>query len=262
MGEKTKKAEVKGKVRKAKERKLKKKVAERKVKEKIAAARRKAAKIKGIKLREKRAKSKEKRFKRKFKEKKTKARMKRYPKKTSRGWKASFWTRTGNCRTVAQCSGKTKKRRADKVMTVAQINYRSTGGNWRGLNRAYQNNYFARFTGWVNVPRKGTYKFRTVSDDGSMLWVNNKRVVNNDRPHGMRSRSGTIKLDAGKYPVRVEFFENGGGAGLKVYWSGPRMRQRLLTASNVVSKKVSQFRRINKSRRRSRRKKHIRAAGW
>merc|ERR1712054_7051 len=138
-------------------------------KERIAAAKRKAAKLKAIKLKEKRAKAKEKarkltqtkekRFKRAFKLKQRAARMKHYPKKTSRGWKASFWLNTRNCKNVAHCDSKTKNRRADKVITVSQINYRSTGGKWPGLDRAFRDHYTARFTGWVKIPRAGKYTF-------------------------------------------------------------------------------------------------------
>ena len=61
----------------------------------------------------------------------------------------------------------------------------------------------------------------TNSDDGSALYIGDKRVVDNDGLHGMVERSGTIALEAGWHAIRVEFFERGGGAGLIVLAGGP-----------------------------------------
>ena len=47
----------------------------------------------------------------------------------------------------------------------------------------------------------------------------------------MVEKSGTVDLAPGKHAVRVEFFENGGGAGLLVSWSGPNTSKALIPAS-------------------------------
>merc|ERR1719191_2312903 len=108
-----------------------------------------------------------------------------------------------------------RRKRPAKAMTVARIQYRSTGGYWAGLNNSFRDNYAAKFVGFVNVPRSGRYTFWTNSDDGSRLYVNGRLVVNNDGLHGMRTRAGAIHLRKG-HPaaVSVYFFERGGGAGL------------------------------------------------
>jgi autotransporter-associated beta strand protein len=85
------------------------------------------------------------------------------------------------------------------------------------------NNYAARFSGYVNIPAPGTYSFSTVSDDGSVLWVDNgsgwSRVVNNNFDQGMTERSGTTTFAAaGWYPIDVHFDQGGGGHGLILRW--------------------------------------------
>ncbi len=117
--------------------------------------------------------------------------------------------------------------------TVPQMNFNSTGGNFATSNRADE--VGAVFTGWLNVPTAGTWTLYTNSDDGSRLLIGTTQVVANDGLHGMVEKSGTIDLAPGKHAVRVEFFENGGGAGLLVSWSGPNISKALIPAASLSS---------------------------
>ena len=85
-----------------------------------------------------------------------------------------------------------------------------------------QNDWFGfRFVGMITVPEDGDYTFYTSSDDGSMLDIGDTRVVQNYGWHGMQWREGTINLTAGKHPIMVAMFEEGGGEGLEVEYAGP-----------------------------------------
>ena len=85
-----------------------------------------------------------------------------------------------------------------------------------------------RFTGMIGIPKSGKYTFFTQSDDGSRLYIGDQIVVNNDGLHGMVERSGMVDLPAGTYPITVTYFDNGGGDGLVVNWSGPGLaRQKI-----------------------------------
>jgi len=85
-----------------------------------------------------------------------------------------------------------------------------------------------RFTGMISVPRTGQYTFATKSDDGSRLYINDRLIVDNDGLHGMLERTGTIDLTAGLHKIVVTYFDNGGGDGLEVTWSGPRLRKQAI----------------------------------
>lgn len=72
-------------------------------------------------------------------------------------------------------------------------------------------------TGYVNVPEKDIYTFKLLSDDGSMLYVNNELVINNDGPHSPREIVGMKALDKGYHPIKVLYFDsNGGGLRLTI----------------------------------------------
>jgi putative heme-binding domain-containing protein len=97
-----------------------------------------------------------------------------------------------------------------------------------------QNDQFAlRFTGMISVPKSGAYTFFISSDDGSRLYINDTLVVNNDGLHGMSEKSGTIDLGVGMHKIVVTYFDNGGGDGLEVYWSGPEMSKRTIAADRL-----------------------------
>jgi hypothetical protein len=98
--------------------------------------------------------------------------------------------------------------------SVTTLNFASTGGVFANSTRS--DNVGAVYTGWFLAPASALYTFFTNSDDGSRLWIGNQLVVDNDGLHGMVEREGTIGLQPGYHPIRIEFFEGGGGAGLIV----------------------------------------------
>lgn len=96
--------------------------------------------------------------------------------------------------------------------------------------RLEQDAFALRFTGMIQVPATGKYMFFIASDDGSRLYVNDKLLINNDGLHGMVEKQGAVDLQAGSYPFAVTYFDNGGGDGLSVQWSGPNFKKQKIAA--------------------------------
>lgn len=61
----------------------------------------------------------------------------------------------------------------------------------------------------------GTYKFSTESDDGIRVYVDDEIVIDQWNDHGRTIHTGNKVLTAGEHEVRVEFYENTGGAYAK-----------------------------------------------
>jgi len=76
-----------------------------------------------------------------------------------------------------------------------------------------------RFVGWIDVPRSGVYVFSLTSDDGSMCWIGDQLVVNNDGLHSPANKIGTIALSIGKHPIKVAWFNKTGGTALDLQWA-------------------------------------------
>lgn len=83
--------------------------------------------------------------------------------------------------------------------------------------------YSVRWMGQVQTVEGGAYQFRTYSDDGVRLWINGKLVVNAWSDHaGRYDTSSAVTLTAGtKYDVRMEFYNNLGGAVARLEWKRP-----------------------------------------
>ena len=78
------------------------------------------------------------------------------------------------------------------------------------------------YTGYVNIPAGGVFQFCTVSDSGSRLYINDELVVDNVcwrfRP---MKRYGTIALEAGLHPIKVQCYGGRRHGILRAYLEGP-----------------------------------------
>jgi hypothetical protein len=87
------------------------------------------------------------------------------------------------------------------------------------------------FEGFLEIKQAGEYKFYTYSDDGSKLFVNGKEVVDNDGNHGPVEHSGEINLQAGLVPIKVSYFNSGGGSRLDVLYRGSGVPKQIIPAN-------------------------------
>jgi hypothetical protein len=97
------------------------------------------------------------------------------------------------------------------------------------------NTFSARWTGQVQAKVTGTHTFYTVSDDGVRLWVNGVLVIDNWTDHPPVENSGTISLTAGQfYDIKMEFYENIGGAVAQLLWSAPGLAKEVVPAGQLT----------------------------
>jgi hypothetical protein len=86
--------------------------------------------------------------------------------------------------------------------------------------RAFSENKFSvEWKGFIWIEKPGSYTFMTASDDGSDLFVNNRRVVDNGGLHGLKKVKGQIHLEPGVYPVYIRYFQAGGFYRMDVFWA-------------------------------------------
>lgn len=62
-------------------------------------------------------------------------------------------------------------------------------------------------TSTVKIISEGWYKFSLTSDDGSLLWIDKKLVVNNDGTHQMLLKEDSIALVPGNYPIKIWYYQ-------------------------------------------------------
>ncbi|MGB3777435.1 MAG: DUF4874 domain-containing protein [Tunicatimonas sp.] len=96
------------------------------------------------------------------------------------------------------------------------------------------NGFSVRWTGEVEAAHSETYTFYTRSDDGVRLWVNGQQLVNNWTNHGPTTNQGQISLQAGqKYSIRLEYYENAGGAVCQLRWSSASQVQEIVPQARL-----------------------------
>lgn len=93
-------------------------------------------------------------------------------------------------------------------------------------------NFSVCWTGFVTPVEGGDYTFYITSDDGVRLWIDNTMVVNQWKGQSPTEYSATATLSAGQpYPIRIDYFENSGGAVVKLEWEGPGITREAIPAS-------------------------------
>ncbi|RME21389.1 MAG: DUF2029 domain-containing protein, partial [Deltaproteobacteria bacterium] len=88
-------------------------------------------------------------------------------------------------------------------------------GNY-GSSRQFD--YCVRYRGKLVVPAAGIWHFQLDSDDGSVLFVDGRRVVYNRGVHPRAARQGAVQLAAGEHDFRLDYFQSVGDAFLRVRW--------------------------------------------
>ncbi|GAB3775638.1 family 20 glycosylhydrolase [Spirosoma horti] len=76
-----------------------------------------------------------------------------------------------------------------------------------------------QFRGYLTVPKTGVYSFFYTCDDGGILRIADRMVVDNDGNHFPIEKSGQVALQKGAHPFEADFIEGGGGFTLKLKYS-------------------------------------------
>ena len=77
------------------------------------------------------------------------------------------------------------------------------------------------FSGWIRIPERGVWEFMTKSDDGSVLVIGDRKVVDNDGSHASVMATGRVALEAGLHPYTLMYFEDYEGQDLSWGWRAP-----------------------------------------
>lgn len=83
-------------------------------------------------------------------------------------------------------------------------------------------NFSVRWTGYLKVEEAGRYSIDVSSDDGIRLYMDDELVIDDWNDHALMTNSHTTSLEANKfYKIKLEYYENGGSAIVKLGWRLP-----------------------------------------
>jgi hypothetical protein len=115
------------------------------------------------------------------------------------------------------------------VMTDYEINFDFAGGS---PDRIITEDHFSiRWVGAIKIDSEAGYGFHTLSDDGVRLWVDGRPIIDNWGDHSATLNSGKIHLKKGYHSLRLDFYENGGVATMKLYWSSDRFPMEIIPSA-------------------------------
>lgn len=67
------------------------------------------------------------------------------------------------------------------------------------------------FRGYIRIPKEGIYTFEVASDDGSLLRIGDRVVIENEGEHALIAKTGQAALAAGLHPIELRYFDYNGG---------------------------------------------------
>ncbi|MBN1509004.1 MAG: hypothetical protein JW955_19310 [Sedimentisphaerales bacterium] len=104
-------------------------------------------------------------------------------------------------------------------------------GDPGGPAAGVDDNFSARWTADLEIAIADAYTFIGTSDDGIRVWLNDDMIVDSwvDRSTA-DSFSAAQQLDPGVYSLRVEYYENTGGAVAQLSWQTPNMARQIIPA--------------------------------
>merc|ERR1712066_42947 len=88
----------------------------------------------------------------------------------------------------------------------------------------------ALFEAALDFSSPGMYELCVDSSDGSMLYIDDELMVQNNGSHGMRKRCDTAFFDVGTRKVTIEYIEITGGGGIVVTWKKGEDREEVIPA--------------------------------
>ena len=94
--------------------------------------------------------------------------------------------------------------------------------------------FAVRFSGFLYIRNTGLYRFSLASDDGSRLWIAGRLLIDNDGLHVEQAKEGSIALEAGYHPIRVEYFNRTGQRALSLHGEMAGLPMREIPASGFA----------------------------
>jgi len=110
------------------------------------------------------------------------------------------------------------------------INYQ-----WNSNNRKSHDPFSIRWVGRIQPLFSEIYTFRTISDEGIRVWVNNQKIIDSWNKNSKSDNSGTIQLQANVlYDIKVEYYEDKKWpASAKLYWLSSNQQLQIVPKSQL-----------------------------
>ena len=97
--------------------------------------------------------------------------------------------------------------------------------------------FSVEWTGKLVVAKAARYTFAVQADDGALLEINGRPVVDLSKGPAFVKKSGAIELAPGQHKVRVRYFNSFGGGSLRIWWNPPGRPERIVSRGVLIPAK-------------------------
>ncbi len=124
-----------------------------------------------------------------------------------------------------------------KSDTVCLSNYNIENQSWDigfpGANQLVE--WFAlNSRAQLVVPTDGNYQFRISSDDGSILYIDTAKIIDNNGNHAFLTKEGAVQLTAGNHALTVDWYQGPRfNLGLQLFWKLPGTEEFVLVPTTA-----------------------------
>src|SRR5690606_8092266 len=94
-------------------------------------------------------------------------------------------------------------------------------------------NYSVRWSGEVEIASEGAWTFFTTTNDGVRVWIDDQLVIDDWNTHIALENSATLNLTSGWHRIRMEYFQQGGGAVATLSFAGPGQTKAIIPQSRL-----------------------------
>lgn len=113
--------------------------------------------------------------------------------------------------------------------------------NWSGSRpeNCPIENYSVRWTGVILPVETGDYEIGLLTDDGARLWLDDQLIIDAWQKQAMTYYSKQLQLTKNqRYKIKLEYFQAGGDAVIKLVWRTPAQQQHQPEPSKAKSVEV------------------------
>lgn len=127
------------------------------------------------------------------------------------GFTGEYWSTVGTGRSPAWPAGAPALVRVDAAIDFDF----GAGSPSEGIDNEH---FVARWTG-KHMFSSGNYRFTSQTDDGVRVYIDNELVIDDWIDHALKTTTYDKVMTEGEHDIRVEYYENGGGAIAKFFWN-------------------------------------------
>jgi hypothetical protein len=94
-----------------------------------------------------------------------------------------------------------------------------------------------RWIGKIKIPKAGKYTLSVKADDGAKVWIgkmpNLKQIISDWSEYSYAANKKEVYLEEGLHDVKIEYYENGKNATMKLFWDSEDTKKKVIPEENL-----------------------------